>query len=434
MTSPTVLDTARVAGSLYGMLVGDALAISGHWFYSPRKLRKDYGEIEGMVQPHPTHAESMLQGMSYHGTIDIMHDKARFYEGNEAAEAARRLNKEELEARRDDHGNYVGAKADERVHYHASLKKGQNTANACIARLAMRYIAEKNASKEDYYNPDEFLDRFYAYMTHKPDSNDKDQLLNHNDCYMDVYLRGFFTNASQGARLRDCAMSQRDTWSIGSLDGVVMTIPIIAAYSDEPESYVIGRAVEHHMLTHRSITVTAVISVLTPLLLELYHGADLRTSLDRAMEKMRPPKITGRQQRDSYVENHGPGNIPKHEKWLQHMLLDDESTKELVHRLLTVENDEDVAGWGDQENSRLSTACYCEQAFSIVLFLAYKYANDPQKALLQNVMLGGHSTARGAVLGAIVGAAYGKDKVPFVDDLCAKSQIDKEVKELIETI
>lgn len=63
-----------------------------------------------------------------------------------------------------------------------------------------------------------------------------------------------------------------------------------------------------------------------------------------------------------------------------------------------------VAGWGDRENSRLSTACYCEQTFTVVLYLAYKYGTDDvQKAFCQNVMLGGHSTARGAVLGAILG-------------------------------
>jgi ADP-ribosylglycohydrolase len=152
------------------------------------------------------------------------------------------------------------------------------------------------------------------------------------------------------------------------------------------------------------------------------------------MEKMRPPKMTGRQQRDSYVSHHGPGNIPKHEKWLQHMVLDEnETTKEFVYRMVQqVENDEDVAGWGDRENSRLSIACYCEQAFTIVLFLAYKYADDPRKALLQNVMLGGHSTARGAVLGAILGAAHGS--TPFLNDLCAKEAITKEVEALVATL
>lgn len=85
------LDTTRVAASLYGMLVGDALAMPAHWFYSPQKLRADYGEITRMVAPKETHAESMVQGMSYQGTIDIMHDKARFYEGNTLADEARTL-------------------------------------------------------------------------------------------------------------------------------------------------------------------------------------------------------------------------------------------------------------------------------------------------------------------------------------------------------
>lgn len=192
------------------------------------------------------------------------------------------------------------------------------------------------------------------------------------------------------------------------------------------------------MLTHRSVTVTATVSVLAPLLLELWKGATLKDSLDRAMDKMRPPKITGRELLDSYVGEGGPFRIPKDQKWLQHMQLvpPGTTTKDLVHELIaTVENDEDVAGCGDREASRLSTMCYCEQAFTVVLYLAYKYGTeDPQKALLQNVMIGGHSTARGAVLGAILGAAHGVEGLPFVDELCAKKTIDNEVDELIATL
>jgi ADP-ribosylglycohydrolase len=342
-----------------------------HWFYSPAKLRQDYGELEGMVAPKPTHAESMVQGMSYSGTIDIMHDKARFYTGNKAAEDAKKFSTEDIEHRRDDHGNYVGALADERVHYHASLKRGQNTANVCIARLAMRYIAETN-SKGDYYDPDEFLKLLYTYMVTPPEPSDISQIHAHHDTYMDVYLRGFFTTASKGVPLKYCALSQRDSWSIGSLDGVVMTIPIIAAYSNEPVHMIIGRAVEHHMLTHRSVTVTSVVSSLVPILLELYHGADLRETLDLHMSKMKPPAMSGREQRDCYVNSHGPGNIPKHDKWLQHMTVaNDETTKELVHRYLEEPNDENVAGWGDQLDSRLSTACYCEQVRCFLLLFNF---------------------------------------------------------------
>jgi ADP-ribosyl-[dinitrogen reductase] hydrolase len=173
----------KLKGSLYGMLVGDAVAVPVHWFYSPENIRKEYGEITGIVAAKPNHAESMVQGMSYTGTIDIMHDKAQYYEGNTIAQMAK-LSKEEVEALRDDHGNFVGAPESERVHYHRSLLKGQNTANACIARLAMRYLGTANTGGADRYHPDEFLVLLYNYMVSPPLKNahdDKDQLVNHND-------------------------------------------------------------------------------------------------------------------------------------------------------------------------------------------------------------------------------------------------------------
>lgn len=182
----------KLKGSLYGMLVGDAVAVPVHWFYSPKNIRKEYGEITGIVASKPNHAESMVQGMSYEGTIDIMHDKAHYYEGNTiakekaAAVTTKVLSKEEVEAMSDDHGNFVGAKAADRVHYHGTLLKGQNTANACIARLAMRYLGSANAGGKDRYHPDEFLDNLYNYMITPPPKNvqeDRDQLVNHNDIY-----------------------------------------------------------------------------------------------------------------------------------------------------------------------------------------------------------------------------------------------------------
>ena len=112
------LDKKRIIGSLKGMLVGDALAQPVHWYYSPSKLRKDYGEIEGMVAPKPIHAESMIKGMSYQGSIDILHDKAIYYSGSRVLES---MTEAQKASQRDDHGNFVGASADERVHYHQSL-------------------------------------------------------------------------------------------------------------------------------------------------------------------------------------------------------------------------------------------------------------------------------------------------------------------------
>jgi ADP-ribosylglycohydrolase len=187
-------------------------------------------------------------------------------------------------------------------------------------------------------------------------------------------------------------------------------------------------------LTHRSVTVSMVLSILTPLLLELYRGADLRESLERAMSRLRPPACSGRMMHDSYVSHRGPGNIPRHEKWLQHVVPSDQDFyPAFLHEMLALDDDEDVAGFGDRPNSRLSTACYCEHAFSVVLYLCYRYGEDPQKAMLKNAMLGGHSTARGSVMGAILGAAHPR-AVPFVEDLCARAVIEVEIKGLVDTI
>lgn len=83
-----------------------------------------------------------------------------------------------------------------------------------------------------------------------------------------------------------------------------------------------------------------------------YDGcADLNESLERAMSKMKPPASTGQEMRDSYVDHHGPGNIPKHEKWLQHMKTSEERFfPDFIEQMLALENDEDFGGWGDLPN------------------------------------------------------------------------------------
>ena len=59
-----------------------------------------------------------------------------------------------------------------------------------------------------------------------------------------------------------------------------------------------------------------------------------------------------------------------------------------------------------------STACYVEDAVPAVIYLALKYHDDPEKALIVNTNLGGDNAGRGAVLGAILGAANGIRKFP----------------------
>jgi ADP-ribosylglycohydrolase len=56
--------------------------------------------------------------------------------------------------------------------------------------------------------------------------------------------------------------------------------------------------------------------------------------------------------------------------------------------------------------------CYVEDSVPAVLYLALKYHDDPETALNVNTNLGGDNAARGAVLGALLGASHGIEKFP----------------------
>jgi hypothetical protein len=68
---------------------------------------------------------------------------------------------------------------------------------------------------------------------------------------------------------------------------------------------------------------------------------------------------------------------------------------------------------------RFSTACYVEDSIPAVVYLALKYHDDPENALIANTNLGGDNAARGAILGALMGASCGIEKFPrrWIDGL-----------------
>ncbi|UCE55037.1 MAG: ADP-ribosylglycohydrolase family protein [Desulfobacterales bacterium] len=68
---------------------------------------------------------------------------------------------------------------------------------------------------------------------------------------------------------------------------------------------------------------------------------------------------------------------------------------------------------------RFSTTCYVEDSVPAVVYLALKYHNDPEHALIVNTNLGGDNAARGSVIGALLSAEHGVEKFPrrWVDGL-----------------
>eukprot|EP00798_Chlamydomonas_sp_ICE-L_P008307 gene8308-1579_t len=70
-------------------------------------------------------------------------------------------------------------------------------------------------------------------------------------------------------------------------------------------------------------------------------------------------------------------------------------------------------------HSVFGSACYIDSSFPSVLYLAYKYSDDFEKAVLSNTNVGGENCHRGAALGALVGAAVGESGIPrrFIEGL-----------------
>lgn len=74
---------------------------------------------------------------------------------------------------------------------------------------------------------------------------------------------------------------------------------------------------------------------------------------------------------------------------------------------------------------RLGPACATPGAFAGVVHLITRYENDLREALVQNVMAGGDSAARGLVAGMVLGAHLGARAIPdeWLNGLCRGAYI-----------
>jgi ADP-ribosyl-[dinitrogen reductase] hydrolase len=81
----------------------------------------------------------------------------------------------------------------------------------------------------------------------------------------------------------------------------------------------------------------------------------------------------------------------------------------------------------------LSPACYIDQSLPAVLYLAARYADDFEAALIANANAGGDNCHRGAVLGAILGAALGFRAIPdrWIHGLQARAELEEEIETFI---
>jgi len=313
--------SSKRRGALYGLSIGDALAMPVHWYYDRRALHRDYGRVIDFLPPNGTHPDSILWRSSYHAVNskgDILHDQARYW----------------------------GRKG---VHYHQFLQAGENTLNVKISRLLLESMRENGS-----YRADDFLKRYIAFMT-TPGM--------HRDTYIEECHRNFFTNYTRGLPPDECGVDEKH---VGGLVGIV---PIVAFFQDQPDRAA-AASLDHLALTHPGPKLASAALLIIDLLLGVLSGTPLQEAINDAIDAQKHPLA-----------------LYPYNQWI-------------------TEPDENIIG------RRLSTACYVEHAVPAVVYLALKYHDDPEMALVVNTNLGGDNAGRGAVLGALLGAAHGVDGFP----------------------
>jgi ADP-ribosylglycohydrolase len=242
------------------------------------------------------------------------------------------------------------------VHYHQFLKAGENTLNLKLCALLIDTIVE-NAT----YDSDAYLARYIDYMITPG---------RHRDTYVEEYHRHFFTNYAHGKPPRSCGIVEKH------ISGIIGMIPLIVRYAEDQQTA--GRlALQHLQLTHLGDRMAAAGNLLVDILLAVLKGASLQDTITNKIKSQDHPLL----------------GFP-FMRWL-------------------ADPDEAVIG------KRFSSACYVEDALPATIYLALKYHDDARQGLIANTNLGGDNAGRGAVLGALLGAANGPQAFPvaWVDGL-----------------
>jgi ADP-ribosylglycohydrolase len=235
------------------------------------------------------------------------------------------------------------------VHYHQFLEAGENTLNLKLCTLLINSLLEN-----DGYDADAYLTEYIAFLTTAG---------SHKDTYVEEYHRHFFSNYASGKPPRACGVMEKH------ISGIIGMIPLAVFYADDPD---LARraAFDHLNHTHLGARMQAAGEWLMDLLLPVLAGESLADVITEKVRRQDNPLL-------------GHPLI----RWLD-------------------DPDEIVVG------RRLSSACYVEDALPATAYLALKYYDQAARGLVANTNLGGDNAGRGAVLGALLGAANGYAAFP----------------------
>jgi len=266
------------------------------------------------------------------------------------------------------------------VHYHQGMLAGENTLNALCARVVTRDVAAHGG-----YDWRSFLSAYVTFMT-TPGS--------HNDTYAESFHRDFFANWAKGVPPEQCSKGT-EGHNTAQIGGFVMLPPVILSQCGRGVEAARDACIRHLSLTHESRKLASYANLYSDMLYRIVNDqADLRDTLRGVASG--------------------------------HLRLD-------LDQLA-------AAGYTDQRvvHSTFGSACYIDDSFPSMLYLAFKYADSFEKGVLANTNVGGENCHRGSALGALLGAAAGESGIPdrlkdgLHDSAGIRSEIDAYVTALFE--
>ena len=234
------------------------------------------------------------------------------------------------------------------IHYHQFLAAGENTINYQLGKELYLTILECGV-----YDSDIWLERYIECML---DGGW------HKDTYLEEYHRAFFDNYAKGLAPIDCGI---DDLHIGGLSHVPCLLSGLTEIGVVDLDEQLFQVEKHVRLTHRNQHVSDAAAAMTHILYSLREGLDLRKALD---SHAKPWASSG-----------------QFDTWTHF------SDRSVIGRQLTM-------------------ACYLPESFTASLYLCWKYAEDFSAGIIANAYCGGDNCHRGAVVGALLGAANGVPK------------------------
>lgn len=241
----------RIGGALWGLFIGDALAMPTHWFYGgERQVRSLYGgQITNYVKP--------VRDLP--GSIMNLSNTGGGGRGNDSGEIIGKVI---------NHGKKEFWTARGSFHYHCTLDQGENTLEAQLVRLVCMSISERGGA----FDPEDVRKRYIEFMT-TPGT--------HNDCYASTCHRMFFANLTKGLPVEKCP--DNDGHNVDTIDGIAMTVPVALALSLRlPVAEVQQQAAECASLTRNSKQLQKYVAEYAGLINDVVQGTPLNDALKRA--------------------------------------------------------------------------------------------------------------------------------------------------------